>query len=118
MKTKILFALAGVVAVAGCATAKDWQAIGGSRADGVVRLGYSYEMFEKPVLDDSAGQRLAEQRCKVWGYETAEAFGGATEQCSQFSTSGCMAWNVTKEYQCTGGNGTGGHASIWVGDAS
>ncbi|MEB2871790.1 YecR-like family lipoprotein [Pseudomonas rhizosphaerae] len=37
--------------LAGCATHKDFQATGGSRADGVIDIAYEYSSFETPVVD-------------------------------------------------------------------
>jgi hypothetical protein len=60
-------------------------------------------LFEQPQVNEQQGVELASQRCKSWGYEGAEAFGGVTRQCQQTdSMGGCNHWLVTKEYQCTG----------------
>jgi hypothetical protein len=115
MKLKAL-AVGAMICLAGCATVKTWQATGGSRSDGTVRLSYEYGMFESPTLTDN-GVRIATDRCKVWGYSGAEPFGGQTQVCNQFSSSGCMTWLVTKEFQCTG-QGNGGHAEIRLSSAS
>ncbi len=89
----------------GCVTVpKDWAATGGSKADGVIRLSYEYAEFEQPQVDEQKGLALAAQRCSIWGYTGAEAFGGVTRMCNQTGgMSGCMKWFVTKEYQCTSG---------------
>ncbi len=111
---KLMMAAALTAAVAGlaaCATAKVYSATGGSRSDGVVRLSYEVGMFEVPTVDEAQGTQLALQRCRVWGYTGAEAFGGVTNQCTQMGSSGCMVTLVTKEYQCTG-QGNGGRAEI------
>ena len=109
---KIALAACAVMLVAGCASAKMWQATGGSRSDGVVRLSYQYGLLEQPELADD-GLQLAVERCKVWGYNGAEAFGGVTEQCNNFGGGNCNSWLVTKEFQCTG-QGNGGYAEIVV----
>jgi len=83
-----------------CATAKMWQATGGSRADGVVRLSYDYMVFEAPVVDALEGQRLASARCSAWGYDLAQPFGGQSRICLDNGMDGCMSYRVTKEYQC------------------
>lgn len=107
---KLAIAAAVMLTVAGCASAKMWQATGGSRADGVVRLSYQYSLLQQPQLADD-GLQLAVERCKVWGYTGAEAFGGVTEQCNNFGGGNCNSWLVTKEFQCTG-QGNGGFAEI------
>ncbi len=98
-KIAIVFA-AGLVV--GCATTATYQAVGGSRADGVVRLAFEYGMFENPRVDENAALTTARERCRVWGYTDAEAFGAATTQCAAYNGYGCARTMVTKEYQCTG----------------
>jgi len=103
MRYVMKLGLVGIaVALSGCATQKQWSAYSGSRADGVVRLGYNYGMFEKPEIEPGQAQRLAAQKCSVWGYQSAEAFGDATQQCTATNQYGCVAWRVTAEFQCLG----------------
>jgi hypothetical protein len=90
--------------VAGCATTAAYQAVGGSRSDGVVRLAFEYGMFENPRVDETAALTTARERCRVWGYTDAEAFGAATTTCAAYNGYGCARTMVTKEYQCTGAN--------------
>ncbi len=98
-----LIAAALAVSMSGCAVQKTLTPTGGSRSDGVVRLSYVLNMFEKPVVNYSQGLEAARQRCMAWGYSDAEAFGGATQQCQQFNGYGnCVSALVTLEYQCTG----------------
>ncbi|MEQ4576016.1 MAG: YecR family lipoprotein [Gammaproteobacteria bacterium] len=101
MKALLVFLSAAILA--GCATAKNWAATGGSRADATVRLSYEYGALEKPRADEAQARELALARCRAWGYTGAEAFGGAIQQCNlPDGTGGCNRWLVTKEYQCTG----------------
>ena len=102
MKTNIIAALAALAALQGCAVQKTLTPIGGSRADGVVRLGFTVSAFEKPVVDEQQAYRAAAQRCHAWGYSDAEAFGGRSVSCIDGGSYGCNAWQVTVEYQCTG----------------
>ncbi len=101
---KLLLVFAGSALITACATAKTMQAIGGSRSDGIVRLAYSYGMFENPRIDQAAALQTATERCRVWGYSAAEPFGGATQQCQASGQYGCTQTMVTVEYQCTGAN--------------
>ena len=94
-------ALVGLT-LSGCAVQKQLVPTGGSKADGTVKLSFTYGMFEKPEVDGQQGARLAAQRCAAWGYTGAESFGGYTQQCTQPSSSGCLQQMVTVEYQCTG----------------
>lgn len=100
---KQLTLVMGFILLSGCAVTKDWTATGGSRSDGVVRLSYDYGVFEQPQVNEVQGVDMATQRCKTWGYEGAEAFGGVTRNCNvPDGFGGCNRWLVTKEYQCTG----------------
>ncbi len=89
--------------VSGCANhvPMDWQATGGSRGDGTVKLSIQYGINVDPQLNEQQGLDLAKQRCIAWGYQGAEAFGGVTKVCNQFDRYiGCLDNYVTKEYQC------------------
>ena len=103
MKKRVAI-IAVALVVAGCATTKAMQAVGGSRSDGIVRLGFDYGMFESPKVDMEQARLTAEKRCQVWGYESAEPFDAATEQCISYSGYGCARTRVTMEYQCVGAN--------------
>ena len=87
-----------------CAVQKSWVATGGSRADGVVSLAYEFGAFESPQVNEGQAISEATQRCAVWGYTGATAFGGALQTCSRTDGfGGCSTTRVTKDYQCTGG---------------
>lgn len=77
--------------------------MGGSKADGTVRMGYTYGMFENAKVDLMQAGELAARKCKTWGYDGAEAFGGQSSVCAQMGAYGCERTNVSVEYQCTGG---------------
>lgn len=104
---KLLSSVAAVLAISftmqGCAVQKQMVATGGSRSDGTVKMAYEFGMFEKPVINMAQALQDASKRCTSWGYTNAEPFGGETRTCSNRSNSGCVAWLVTVEYQCTGG---------------
>lgn len=86
-----------------CATPKEWQAVSGSRADGMVRLAFDYGLFEKPVTKNGQGEQVAAQRCRAWGYQEATPFSGVSHRCIQSNQYGCIAWRVFVDFQCTGG---------------
>lgn len=56
MYKKLLVILTSAFLLSGCATPKQMIPTGGSKSDGTVRMGYSYGMFEKPVVDASQGE--------------------------------------------------------------
>ncbi|ROH79800.1 MULTISPECIES: YecR family lipoprotein [Lonsdalea] len=102
MQNKLMAILFFTLLISGCLTTKELIPTGGSKADGTVRMGYSFGMFESPVIDPKQGMTLAKARCAAWSYSGAEPFGGFTSKCTQPSYSGCMQTTVTVEYQCTG----------------
>lgn len=87
----------------GCAVKKNFYATGGSRADGTVDMAYDFAQFEQPVVSLDQAQGIALQKCAVWGYRQAEAFGGQTTHCDQRDGWGnCVAGQVVVKYQCIG----------------
>ncbi len=102
MNKRLVFLAFAALGDTGCETPKDWMATGGSRSDGTVKLSYQLGPFERPVVNNQQGLELATSKCQAWGYTNAEAFGGATRTCNNFTSSGCNSWLVTAEYQCLG----------------
>ena len=101
--TKALLALIAAITITGCATKKDFYAMGGSRADGTVDMAYDFRQFESPVVNPAQAQSIAKSKCRVWGYSDAEAFGGVTQNCHQRDGFGtCVAGQVVHTYQCIG----------------
>ena len=99
-----VFLLVLSVLLSGCSVKKEMIPLGGSKADGTVKMGYEVGEFEKPIIDPNQAATLAAQKCKVWGYEGAEAFGGQMTTCVQpGGMSGCVRSNVTVDFQCVGG---------------
>ena len=92
-----------ICASSGCTTTKTLQSTGGSRSDGTIELSYEVGMFEKPVIDWEQSLFTASQRCKAWGYSSAEAFGGQLTECQVYNSYGsCLRSIVTVKYQCIG----------------
>ncbi len=86
--------------IVGCSTVKTPCPIGGSRSDGVVNLTYSYNEFEKPVIDWDKAYTKAKERCISWGYVDAQPFGAKSKRFfyGLFAT----RYVVTIPYQCIG----------------
>ena len=74
MMKKIVLIVLTTMILSGCAVRKEMVPMGGSKADGTVRMGYTVGQFEKPVVDLNQAASLAAQKCKTWGYEGAEPF--------------------------------------------
>lgn len=102
MRILILLMLLAVTAT-GCSSRKDFYATGGSRADGSIDMAYNFKQFETPIVDIAQAKTIANDKCAVWGYERAQAFGGQTENCQARNGFGdCVAGQVVVKYQCIG----------------
>lgn len=84
----------------------EWNAANGSRADGTVRLVAETHTNRRYAPATAQADALATKRCQVWGYNSAEAFGGSTRVCISSNAKQCLIWENTRVYQCTG-TGTG-----------
>lgn len=91
-----------IITLAGCTTAKQYGATGGSRADGTIKLSYQYGGFEQPITDAQQALNLARTKCGAWGYKDAESFGTEIRTCTSNNAYGCIEYLVTVEYQCIG----------------
>ena len=96
---KIAFCLLGFLILSGCTVHKQMTPVGGSKADGTIKMGYhvgdSYGAFEKASVDMMQAQSLAAQKCRIWGYDGAEAFGGQTSQCTDLAQWDAGKWMFT-----------------------
>lgn len=63
-------------------TPPQWSAVGGSRADGVIRLAYEQGEFNSQIPSSQQASQIATSRCKAWGYHAASPFGGKAENVS------------------------------------
>lgn len=95
-----VMAVVAALSLGACATPKFPSAMGGSKADGSVTMGFNYNYMEKPVVDWNQTKLEAERKCKAWGYESAEAFGGQKTTCNNRD---CTDKYVAMDYQCLGG---------------
>lgn len=90
-----------LVALAGCATSKQWSVSDTEKDEGLVRVSYEFPEAREPVVSEKAAQELADHRCEGWGYDDAEPIAGQLRQCSDMDDGSCNLWTVTREYQCT-----------------
>ncbi|WP_425520975.1 YecR family lipoprotein [Xanthomonas nasturtii] len=97
-----MLSLVGFV-LTGCATQKELLVTGASRADGVIKLSYERNEFQRVSYDDQKAQELAAQKCVAWGYKGAESFGSEESTClSRRGFGNCGSRQVTVAYQCLG----------------
>lgn len=98
--------LAGLIvllALNGCATHREWLVTGASRADATVDLSYERNEFQSVQMDMQEGERIATQKCSVWGYKGAEALGSEKSTCtSRRGFGNCGSRTVTVQFQCIG----------------
>lgn len=93
-------------AVAGCVTQRELLVMGGSRADGIVELGYQRNEFQHVEFDETTAEALAAKHCKGWGYQEAESFGTERSTClSRRGFGNCGSRQVVIQYQCVGDPG-------------
>ncbi|MHA1536063.1 MAG: YecR family lipoprotein [Alphaproteobacteria bacterium] len=88
--------------LAGCTVVRVPTPTGGSRADGTINMSFELGSLQNAKVDWEGARKTAAQRCKVWGYNDAQAFGGSTRRCNFPSGNGCARWLITRSYQCTG----------------
>lgn len=101
--SRLTAVFAFVVGLTACATHKDFYATGGSRADGVIDVGYDFNSLETPVVDQKQAYNIARSKCSRWGYTDAEPFGAKVQECTARRGLGdCSAWRVSIKYQCLG----------------
>ena len=86
---------------------KNWYALDGSRADATVKVALSWNPEkEVPLSDQNQADKIAEERCKAWGYNGAEMFGAVTQKCTQMGYTGftslCLEAQSVMTYQCLG----------------
>ena len=109
---KLAAAVVLAVSMSGCAVQKELVPTGGSRSDGTVRMSFEIGLFETPKIDREKTIATAGARCKAWGYDRAEPFGGATRECNSMMSGDCMQWLVSVEFQCIKNE----PAPVWAGN--
>jgi hypothetical protein len=87
----------------GCATSERWSQPSGDRDNGIVKLSYEYDDAIEPTLSRVDADRIAENRCKSWGFQQASLIPGDVRSCSNETGNRCELWKVTREYQCQSG---------------
>lgn len=106
-----LFAALIALSLAACASTDKWNAAGGNRETGVVRLSYEYPEFRQPEMSDAEADTLALNRCHDWGYERMEPIAGQIRRCANMDDGNCNLWSVTREYQCKNLGADNGYVS-------
>lgn len=85
----------------GCTTYKTWSVADSDRDTATVALFYEYRKFESPQADERAGVEMAKERCRDWGYPSAQRK-GEDRKCVEGQEPGCSRWQLIREYRCTG----------------
>ena len=99
-----LFVLVALT-LSGCLTVpKNWESVGGSKSDGVAKVGYLMLDVETVETSQQQGLEVAINTCKAWGYDSAQPFSMETKSCNTYygkhGSSSCKEWKVTRDYQC------------------
>ena len=83
-----------------CATSERWSPAGGDREAGIVKVSYEHDGQVEPQPSEELADRMADNRCKTWGYRDAELIPGLLRSCTNEEGNRCELWKVTREYQC------------------
>lgn len=106
----LLFLSLTVIGCAKNAVIKIPEAVGGSKSDGTVRMGYDYFASERVTPDWFKATLSAQNRCISWGYVKAEPFSGQMNHCIEYGAGllvngampgVCARGVVYKDFQCT-----------------
>lgn len=99
---KHLFLVVAALTLGACSSVTEWSAIGGSRADGTVKMIYEAGEFDSSQPDNRIAYQKALKRCKLWGYTNAEAFDTVKTCVNTVGVlSNCGRWRYSRQYQCT-----------------
>jgi hypothetical protein len=106
-RLKLLWCAGMLVAlVGGCVTpAKklNWSLNSASRSDGVITLTTDYNPAQRAFWRPEEQNNLAIEKCAIWGYKGAQAFGQIQSGCRVFNQYGkCVRMQMTAKYQCVG----------------
>jgi hypothetical protein len=99
-----LLVVGACLVLGACATVvRDWEAVGGSRSDGVIRLTMQRHELEQVLPNEAQAAALAREKCAAWGYSGAEPFGATSRRCEALGGfTGCRVTALLREYQCIG----------------
>ena len=102
MKNLVLLVFVSMI-LCSCEVTKYLTITDGSKSDASITMAYEYSMYDKPVVQWDDGLQKASERCKVWGYDGAEWFGGGEKKCLAYNGYGnCIKWQARHVAQCTG----------------
>ncbi|WP_416347556.1 YecR family lipoprotein [Acerihabitans sp. TG2] len=76
--------------------------VGGDKTDGVVKVAYGYRVYEKPIVNLTAGRHIALAKCNSWGYSGVSQADKTIPECIRQSEIACNITYVTVEFQCSG----------------
>lgn len=101
-KTSKLVIISLFLSLLGCETVKRPEAVGGSKADGIVKFSYNViPMIEIPRIKWKKLDNKAITRCQLWGYKNAVKFEGEKSRCIERNDDGiCIEREVLIKYQC------------------
>ena len=86
--------------IAGCAPLeKHWIPLSGSKADGMIKLGYQNPSMRSVSISDQEALDMAQQKCHAWGYVNAVPFGNEITTCEP-NDPYCFKKNISRDYQC------------------
>lgn len=113
IKNRISPVVLVLLAASGCTSVQPISvtpsAIGGSKSDGTVRVGYSSSANQPAIPDWAGAEQVALKRCQAWGYKSVEGFDTTSSTCVVMGAGilvngappgACARQDVFREYQC------------------
>lgn len=87
---------------AGCTTTveRNFEISGSNKSTGVIELSVNQNKNEEIIFEIEQPQRLAQERCELWGYQQAVLIQDAQTECISSDSGKCSRSRITLKYQC------------------
>ena len=98
-----IFLIISTLLLSSCAVIQYPEPLTGSKADGIITVGYEYPAAYNPNNWQEEWEKADESanlRCKDWGYHRAVKFDLTYRKCIERNLYGCVRWREFIDYQC------------------
>lgn len=87
---------------AGCTTTveRDFAISGSNKSAGIIELSVEQNRNEEILFEIEQPQRLAQERCQLWGYQQTILVQDAQTECISSRDGKCWRSRITLKYQC------------------
>lgn len=100
---KILLTFTSIALIcAGCTTKveRDFAISGSNKSAGVIELSLVQNRNEEIIFEIDQPQRLAQERCELWGYQQTVLIQDSQAECISSQDGKCSRSRITLKYQC------------------